>query len=69
MNILDSDKIQIAQRLIKRLAQGDFEAVEQSLDGSIRQQLPAEKLQTTWQSLTAQVGAFKEQVGAPDIWR
>lgn len=47
-----------------RLAQSDFEAVEQSLDRSIRQQLPAEKLQAIWQSLTAQVGAFKEQVGA-----
>jgi hypothetical protein len=64
MNMLDNDKIQTAQQLVMRLAQGDFEAVEQSLDGSIRQQLPAEKLQATWQSLTAQVGAFKEQVGA-----
>ena len=36
----------------------------QSLDGSIRQQLPVEKLQATWQSLVASVGEFKEQVGA-----
>jgi uncharacterized protein len=64
MNMLDSDKIQTAQQLVMRLAHGDFEAVEQSLDGSFKQQLPAEKLQATWQSITAQVGAFKEQVGA-----
>ncbi len=64
MNLLDNDKILIAQQLVMRLAQGDFEAVEQSLDESTRQQLPAERLQATWQSLTAQVGAFKEQLGA-----
>lgn len=62
--MIENDKIQTAQQLVTQLAQGDFEAVEQSLDGSIRQQLPAEKLQATWQSLTAQVGAFKEQVVA-----
>lgn len=62
--MLDNDKVRAAQQLVMRLAQSDFEAVEQSLDRSIRQQLPAEKLQATWQSLTAQVGAFKEQVGA-----
>ncbi len=61
--MMDNDKIQIAQQLVTRLAQGDFEAVEQSLGGSIRQQLPVEKLQATWLSLTSQVGAFKEQAG------
>jgi dienelactone hydrolase len=62
--MLDNDKVRAAQQLVMRLAQSDFEAVEQSLDRSIRQQLPTEKLQAIWQSLTAQVGAFKEQVGA-----
>jgi hypothetical protein len=36
----------------------------QSLDESLRQLLPAEKLQSTLQALVAQVGKFKEQVGA-----
>ena len=36
----------------------------QSLDESLRQQLPVEKLQATLQSLVASVGKFKEQVGA-----
>ena len=62
--MLDNDKIQTAQQLIMRVAQGDFEAVEQSLESSVKQQLPAEKLRATWQSLVAQVGSFKEQVEA-----
>ena len=62
--MIDSDKIVIAQELVTRFVQGDFEAVVQSLDESIRQQLPVEKLQETLQALVAQVGKFKEQVGA-----
>jgi uncharacterized protein len=64
MNMLDNDKIQAAQQLVTRFFQGDFEAVVQSLDDSIKQQLPVERLQATRLSITAQVGAFKEQVGA-----
>ena len=61
--MIDNDKIQIAQQLVTRFVQGDFEAVEQSLGESFRQQLPVEKLQATWLSLTSQVGEFKEQAG------
>jgi dienelactone hydrolase len=64
MNMTDGDKMQTAQQLVTRLSEGDFEVVEQSLDVSIRQQLPAEKLKATWESIEAQVGVFKEQVGA-----
>ena len=60
----DIDKISIAQELVTRFVQGDFEAVVESLDESLRQQLPVDKLQATLQSLVASVGKFKEQVGA-----
>jgi dienelactone hydrolase len=50
--------------LVTWFVQGDFEAVEQSLDESLRQQLTAEKLQATLQPLVASVGKYKEQVGA-----
>lgn len=62
--MLDEGKITLAQQLVTRFVQGDFEAVVQSLDESLRQQLPAEKLQATSQALVASVGKFKEQVGA-----
>src|SRR5260370_7552903 len=61
MNIEDT---QAAQQVVTQLAQGDFAAVEQRLAGNIRQQLPAERLQATWQALETQVGSFKEQLGA-----
>src|SRR5215471_3765422 len=64
MNMIDNDKITIAQQMVTQFVQGDFDAVGQSFDRNLRQQLPAEKLQATWQALVAQVGAFKEQVGA-----
>jgi len=60
----DEDKISIAQQLATRFVEGDFEAVVQSLDENLRQQLPVEKLQATLQALVASVGKFKEQVGA-----
>ena len=62
--MIEQDKIALAQQLVTWFVQGDFEAVVQSLDESLRQQLPAERLQQTLQALVAQVGKFKEQVGA-----
>ena len=62
--MMENDKISISQELVTRFVQGNFEAVVQSLDGSLREQLPVEKLQATLQSLVASVGKFKEQVGA-----
>ena len=61
--MIDNDKISIAQQLVTRFFQGDYEAVVQSLDESIKQQFPVERLQATRLSLAAQVGEFKEQVG------
>ena len=62
--MIDNDKIQTAQQLVSQFVQDDFEAVVQSLDERLRQQLPVEKLQATLQALVASVGKFKEQVGA-----
>ncbi len=62
--MIHNDKIQTAQQLVTQFIQEDFEAVVQSLDESLRQQLPVEKLQATLQALVASVGKFKEQVGA-----
>ena len=62
--MVENDKISIAEELVTQFVQGDFEAVVQSLDESLRQQLPVEKLQATLQSLVASVGKFKEQTGA-----
>jgi hypothetical protein len=51
MNLMDIDRVKIAQELVKLLVQGNFEADEQKLESGLRQQLPAEKQQTIWQSL------------------
>ena len=61
--MIDNDKITIAQHLVTRFVQGEFEAVVQSLDESIKQQFPVERLQAIRLSLTAAAGEFKEQVG------
>src|SRR5437762_6976086 len=63
MKMIDNDKITIAQHLVTRFVQGEFEAVVQSLDESIKQQFPVERLQAIRLSLTAAAGEFKEQVG------
>jgi dienelactone hydrolase len=60
----EQEKIALAQQLVTWFVQEDYEAVVQSLDESLRQQLSAEKLQATSQGLLAQVGKFKEQIGA-----
>ncbi|MGZ6386804.1 MAG: alpha/beta hydrolase [Ktedonobacteraceae bacterium] len=62
--MIEQEKIALAQQLATWFVQGDFEAVVHSLDESLRQQLSSEKLQATSQGLVAQVGKFKEQVGA-----
>jgi uncharacterized protein len=64
MKMIDNEKIAIAQELVTRFVQGDFEEVLQSLDESIKQQFPVERQQATMQALVAQVGRFNEQVGA-----
>ena len=62
--MIEESKIQAAQQFVTWFVQGEFEAVVQSLDESIKQQFPVERLQTIRLSLTAQAGEFKEQVGA-----
>jgi hypothetical protein len=44
---MDNENIFIAQQLVSQCVQGDFEAVVQSMDESLRKQLPVEKLQAT----------------------
>src|SRR6266513_3383507 len=63
MKMIDNDKIAIAQQLVTWFVQGEFEAVVQSLDESIKQQFPVERLQAIRLSLTAAAGELKEQVG------
>jgi dienelactone hydrolase len=48
-----------AQQIVTQLAQGDFAAVEQRLADQIKLFRPV--LQSTWQGIEQQVGAFQEQ--------
>jgi hypothetical protein len=52
------------EQLVMKLAQGNFETVEQKLESTLRKQLPAERLKSAWQATQAQAGSFKEQAGA-----
>ncbi len=50
-----------AAELVTHLSNGEYAEVENMFDEKMAAALPAEKLKTVWQSLTAQVGAFKTQ--------
>src|SRR6266566_2249584 len=50
-----------AQQIVTQVAHGDFAAVEQRLADRIKPFLPVGTLQTTWQGLEQQFGAFREQ--------
>ncbi len=56
-----------AQQIVTQLAHGDFGAVEQRLADRIKPLLPAGALQTTWQGLEQQFGAFQRQGGASTV--
>ena len=49
-----------AQHIVTSVAQGDFAAVEQRLAAPLKPYLPAGSLQTTWQGLEQQLGAFQQ---------
>ncbi len=53
-----------AKELVTSLTQGDFAKAEQNFDDVMKQQLPPDKLSTTWKGLITQVGAFKQQLGS-----
>jgi dienelactone hydrolase len=49
-----------AQQIVTQVAHGDFAAVEQRLADRIKPFLPVGTIQTTWQGLEQQYGAFQE---------
>jgi hypothetical protein len=53
----------LAKDLVSALASGDFEKAVKNFDGTMKNALPAEKLQQVWSSLIAQFGPFVEQLG------
>src|SRR5437868_2378249 len=50
-----------AEKLVALLAQEDFAKAEQNFNDVMKQQLPPDKLSTTWKGLIAQDGPFKQQ--------
>jgi fermentation-respiration switch protein FrsA (DUF1100 family) len=50
-----------AQAFLSTLAKEDFKAATKDFDETMLKVLPADKLQTIWNGLTKQVGAFKKQ--------
>lgn len=60
------EKKELARTLIAQLARGAYNEVWQHFDVSMRELLPPEKLQATWQQLENQVGRFQRQ-GEPEI--
>jgi hypothetical protein len=53
----------LAKDLVSALAGGDFKKATENFDGTMKNALPAEKLQEVWNSLIAQMGPFVEQAG------
>lgn len=52
----------LAQELVALLGQGDFEQAVEHFDAKMREVLPPDKLQETWEALIAQVGPFQQQL-------
>jgi hypothetical protein len=53
----------LAKDLVGALASGDSKKAVENFDGTMKNALPAEKLQQVWNSLIAQSGPFVEQLG------
>ena len=54
----------LAKDLVDLLASGNYEKAVENFDSTMKTALPAEKLQEVWNSIIAQAGPFKEQLGA-----
>lgn len=52
-----------AKAFVSLLAQGNFAAATADFDSTMKAVMPAEKLNETWKTVTAQVGQFREQAG------
>jgi hypothetical protein len=55
---------QPAQQFVELLAKADFQTATQRFDDTMRQALPADKLQQAWDSLVQQFGAFERIASA-----
>jgi hypothetical protein len=53
----------LAKDLVGALASGDYKKATENFDGTMKNALPAGKLQEAWNSLIAQFGPFVEQAG------
>ena len=53
----------LARSFVTLLSREDFSAATKNFDATMSAALPPERLQQTWKSLFAQVGAFKSQLG------
>ncbi len=58
----------VARTLITEIAQGEYDNAIASFNSTMAQELPASRLETTWNQLIAQFGPFQEQ-GAAQITR
>jgi hypothetical protein len=53
----------LAKNLVSALSSGDYKKAVENFDGTMKNALPAEKLQQVWDSIIAQSGPFVEQLG------
>ena len=59
----DSQPATMAKDLVNLLVDGDYAEAVKNFDSTMKEALPAEKLQEVWNSIIAQAGPFKEQLG------
>lgn len=52
-----------AKALVEALAKEDFKAAGKDFDDAMKKALPVDKLESTWKTITGQVGAFKKVTG------
>jgi nucleoside recognition membrane protein YjiH len=53
----------LAKDLVSALSSGNYKEAVKNFDGTMKNALPAEKLQEVWNSIIAQSGPFVEQLG------
>jgi dienelactone hydrolase len=58
-----SDPQGVAQAVVDNLLAGNFEAATKDFDSTMLAALPASTLETTWNAVVGQVGAFQKQLG------
>ena len=63
----ERDPQAIVQAMVDYILAGDFEAAVADFAPEMRQALPPDTMQATWEGLAEQVGAFQALVGAPQV--